>query len=803
MQPERKYRSILPGPPANTSSRSLNDDNGDATSSTSGGIGGQEGSKRKRRGTAKACNNCREKKIGVCGSHLSRCSCHVCSWSGCELPVLRIRQSRQTLVSCEYVAISKTILNSIPRGMKLLDEATAKTQRYAAELLAILRSLPDDQVRDVLQQLRAGGDASNIVAALRGQLHSAYDVPFHGTLHRVPPPDQNSLEFELMVRHSIAYSPWAPTELSQLDFKLSARPSQSISVESPSAAVSPMSADTPSPMPPTESESSFSSSRIRFQQEPRESSSSSLSVSVPVRFSSREAGPADLRALCDERLHKIDISAWTNVSVAPDSARRALSLYLETDHTVTALFDVDLLLDSLVSGNTRFCSRLLFSSLLSWACVHCNHTESEAASWSYAFYDEAAQLLEQDRNHGLLTPVTVAALLYMSMSSMCHAKNTTDAKRHLEIAIELAGSIGLFGVAGEEASEVWSGAAADVLWNQAMAQTAWGSFVYITIQCAHNQTCKIAFPPRVPIPGDVGESEGMGKSEEQGFPAYMRRTFLFLCKLVLVAHDMIRMNYAGSGLNKPPYSRAEEMELVYKRYLAWADGLPLDLVRAGESEHHVLLLHVYFHTFVLDLFRPLIRHGDAMRVKLESFTSQQASPEAICAASATQLRRIAATYLQTCASASYSFSWNTALLYVANAASREPKQGIDGSDRRSDVRACIVGYQKLQKCFRLPQAIIRGLLSMVLREGLITSAEARAIIRDSEEKGKHHPTSDPILAPFVIDLDLCLVDREAALADRLAAEFDEIAMLNEFTMVTQTREGLDVGSENVAFDVDG
>ncbi|KAF4925793.1 Activator of stress genes protein 1 [Colletotrichum viniferum] len=718
MQPERKYRSILPGPPANTSSRSLNDDNGDATSSTSGGIGGQEGSKRKRRGTAKACNNCREKKIGCNGLH----PCSHCQRRG---------------LTCEYVAISKTILNSIPQGMQLLDEATANTQRYAAELLAILRSLPDDQVRDVLRQLRAGGDASKIVAALRGQLHSAYDVPFHGTLHGVPPPDQNSLEFELMVRHSIAYSPWAPTELPQLDFELSARPGQGIAVESPSAAVSPVSADTPSPMPPTEPESSFSSSRTRFQQEPRESSSSGLSLSVPVRVSSREAGPADFQPLCDERLHKVDISVWTNVSVAPDSARRALSLYLETDHTFTALFDVDLLLDSLVSGNTRFCSRLLFSSLLSWACQSYTAFESEAAAWSYALYDEAAQLLERDRNLGLLTPVTVAALLYMSMSSMCHAKSTTDATRHLESAIELARSIGLFGVAGEEANEEdWSGAAADVLWNQAMAQTAWGSFVYIT-------------------------------------------------------------------LNKSPYSRAEEMELVYKRYLAWADGLPLDLVRAGESQHHVLLLHVYFHTFVLDLFRPLIRHGDAMRVKLESFTSQQASPEAICAASATQLRWLAATYLQTCASASYSFSWNTALLYVANAAFREPKQGIDGSERRFDVRTCIVGYQKLQKCFRLPQAIIRGLLSMVLREGLITSAEARAIIKDSEEKGKHHPTSDPILAPFVIDLDLCLVDREAALVDRLAAEFDEIAIFNEFTMGTETREALDAGSETVTFDVDG
>ncbi|KAI8291687.1 hypothetical protein K4K59_006343 [Colletotrichum sp. SAR11_240] len=503
MQPERKYRSILPGPPANTSSRSLNDDNGDATSSTSGGVGGQEGSKRKRRGTAKACNNCREKKIGCNGLH----PCSHCQRRG---------------LTCEYVAISKTILNSIPQGMKLLDEATAKTQRYAAELLTILRSLPDDQVRDVLQQLRAGGDASNIVAALRGQLHSAYDAPFQGALHGVPPPDQNSLEFELMVRHSIAYSPWAPMELPQLDFEISTRPGQGIAVDSPSAAQS-----------------------------------------------------------------------LSHVSRHPfaHAANRVRIFLLQQSNQ---------------QSYTAF--------------------ESEAATWSYAFYDEAAQLLEQDRNLGLLTPVTVAALLYMSMSSMCHAKNTTDATRHLESAIELARSIGLFGIAGEEANEEeWSGAGADVLWNQAMAQTAWGSFVYIT---------------------------------------------------------------------------------------------------------------VYFHTFVQDLFRPLIRHGDAMRVKLESFTSQQASPEAICAASATQLRRIAATYLQTCASASYSFSWNTALLYVANAASREPKQGIDGSERRSDVH-------------------------------------------------------------------LCLVDREAALADRLAAEFDEIAILNEFTMVTETREGLDVGSETVTFDVDG
>ncbi|KAF9874332.1 C6 transcription factor [Colletotrichum karsti] len=769
MQPERKYRSILPGPPANNP-RSLTDDDGDAASSSaSGGLGGQEGSKRKRRATTKACNSCREKKIGCNGLQ----PCSHCQRRG---------------LACEYATISKTILNSIPSGMKLLNESTAKTQRYAAELLSILRSLPDDQVRDVLQQLRAGGEASNIVASLRGQLHSAYDVPFHGILHGVPPPDQNSLEFELMVRHAIAYSPWAPTEVPHLDFELSSssRPSQSLSVESPSTAVSPMSTDTPSPLPPTESESSFSGHRTRIHPEPRDSSTSSQSLSGPSKFGSRESGLPDLPVLCDERLQKLDPSTWTNVPIPPEAARRAISLYLETDHTITALFDVDLFLDSLVSGSSRFCSKLLFNSLLSWACQGYTAYEPEASAWSYAFYDEAIQLLEEDWRLGFVAPVTVSALLYLSMSSMCHAKNMTDASKHLESAIDLAKSIGLFGIPEDEMVEAWPETGADMLWEKATAQTAWGSFVYIT----------------TPIPGytnDIGEAL---TSDEQQLPAYAGQTFSLLCKLVLIAHDMIWMNYASNSVQTTAHSMVEAMELVYRRYLAWADDLPLELVRSGESAHHVLLLHTYLHAFVLDLFRPLFRHGDAMRTRLESFTSQQASPEAVCSASATQLKRIAITYLQNCPSASYSFLWQTALLYVANAALRESAQAIDSSEQRSDFRTCIIGYQKLQRCFRLPQAIVRGLLSMVLREGLMTSSEARAIIKDSEEKGKHHPLLEPILAPFVVDLDICVVDRSAALVDRLAAEFDEIAILNEFTMVTAGREGMESSADILVYDAD-
>lgn len=69
----------------------------------------------------------------------------------------------------------------------------------------------------------------------------------------------------------------------------------------------------------------------------------------------------------------------------------------------------------------------------------------------------------------------------------------------------------------------------------------------------------------------------------------MGTTFPYLCKLSLIAHDMIWVNY-GNILRVEGYSMIEHMEVLYGRYLEWADRLPLELVRGGESAHHVLIM---------------------------------------------------------------------------------------------------------------------------------------------------------------------------------------------------------------------
>lgn len=81
-----------------------------------------------------------------------------------------------------------------------------------------------------------------------------------------------------------------------------------------------------------------------------------------------QSRPAPL-SLCDPRLDDLDIHYWTNVSISNGLAARCISLYLETDHPLLCLFDPELFVSDLTSGQTRHCSSLLVNALLYWACV--------------------------------------------------------------------------------------------------------------------------------------------------------------------------------------------------------------------------------------------------------------------------------------------------------------------------------------------------------------------------------------------------------------------------------------------------
>lgn len=161
-----------------------------------------------------------------------------------------------------------------------------------------------------------------------------------------------------------------------------------------------------------------------------------------------------------------------------------------------------------------------------------------------------------------------------------------------------------------------------------------------------------------------------------------------------------------------------------------------------------------------------------------TFSSSSSTPDAIFAASVQQLKRLIIIYRFNYTSSAYTILWHTALLYVANAILRTKGD----NDRLFYFLLCLYGYEGLRPSYRVAEAVAGGLLSMAMRNGDISSDEARRVLADLQERGQELDSSE-IRATFMVDLDLAMSDPGAATAEMLAHSFQDIAMMMDFTTV--------------------
>ena len=70
-----------------------------------------------------------------------------------------------------------------------------------------------------------------------------------------------------------------------------------------------------------------------------------------------------------EYLRKADLTLYMELPIPNETAVRVIALYLNNDYPVLPLFHADLFLRDLCQNQSYFCSALLISALLGWACV--------------------------------------------------------------------------------------------------------------------------------------------------------------------------------------------------------------------------------------------------------------------------------------------------------------------------------------------------------------------------------------------------------------------------------------------------
>lgn len=320
-----------------------------------------------------------------------------------------------------------------------------------------------------------------------------------------------------------------------------------------------------------------------------------------------------------------------------------------------------------------------------------------------------------------------------------------------------------------------------------MSYTAWGLFNWAVLTTMFYQQPHLEYPehpPVLPIP-DGEKVDAASRSvayfdahrTTPALPWFMGYTFTALCPFWQILHGLCLSYYKNRESSLQEHTTLDFAELKYRELLDWSKTLPPDTVLRDDSPHHVVILHIWFHAAVLDIFRPFVHGPRPYRFHVLSSSEHRLSPDDAFRTSLQQLKHLVVKYRSNHESSTYTMLWQTALIYVANAVLHDTQN----PEWRFYFFTCIYAYTNLRKSYRVAESISRALLTMALRGGCITNIEADNLEKRMMKVGGRVKRDDEIRATFMVDLDLAMWDPEAAKVEVLAKRFDDIVLFRDLT----------------------
>ncbi|KAK3671894.1 hypothetical protein LTR78_008260 [Recurvomyces mirabilis] len=300
-------------------------------------------------------------------------------------------------------------------------------------------------------------------------------------------------------------------------------------------------------------------------------------------------------------------TGWFQQPQDAEFVEHLLNLFLSWVHPFYHFFSRELFLRDMGQGRSSYCSAMLVNAVLAMACHYSDRPgarsdPNNSMTAGDQYFAEAKRLLDRDGRSSL---TTVQALGVMAVRECSHGRESSGymyAGRCLRMALELGLHLSVIG-SGMKASEM-----------ESRRITFWAVFNLET-------TCSVSFGrlsllPRaaadIPKPAMserlesttwrpyVEDGVALSPSSEQ--PA---RPALFvdcLSRLSELASDMVNTFYA-------PQERftSRRLAAAYNQYQEWYHNLPDAFRLENTTLPHVLVLHMYYHSCVLQLFRPYIK----------------------------------------------------------------------------------------------------------------------------------------------------------------------------------------------------
>ncbi|KAL7933902.1 N-terminal fungal transcription regulatory domain-containing protein [Trichoderma chlorosporum] len=644
--------------------------------------------------------------------------------NACRRKKIRCDGMRPSCSACRGVAIQCTYRDDY--------KLTPESQKLLVEVIRLLNALPERETIRMLHSLKSETDAAVILSTLRG------GVP----VNRRPSELRNAVTI--------------------MDNSF-----QALELESQNPNAYPF---LPPIVPQTLSREAYRQLTTTGSQ-----SAATLASPQPVLW---DADPT-ASSLCDSRLYQLNISHWTNIPISNEAAARAISLYLETDHPLLGYFDPDLFVSDLIDLKHDYCSPMLVNALLYWACQMYGAVDPSIDTHAATFCAEAESIWKTEKESDSI--LNLIAALFLSLGYLGQGRDHAVLS-YTSQATKMAMRLGFFGIQDDGRAKLKLG---KMKTEEASTylHAAWGSFNWISLMSLFYRQPGLLgprYPPYLPIPGLEhygGADRAMSPESLSLTPhsQYMGGVFPYLCKFWSIMFEVsLAYDDGQSPLNG--LGTLQFAEYKFRELLAWSNALPSHLLRVDHNPHYVQVLHIWFHTAVLCLFKPCIQELGLHR--LRALPRSISSPETVYTASIAQLKQLVLNYRLHFMSSTYTVLWHTALIYLANEILSTPKD----EDWFFYFLLCVYGYERLRRSWRVTASISRALLSMALRKGDITSGTARRILKDLQSD-KFYRKFGEIRATFMADLDLAESDPSSATVEKQAEDFEHNAMLRDYTNI--------------------
>ncbi|KAF2435240.1 hypothetical protein EJ08DRAFT_581095 [Tothia fuscella] len=321
-------------------------------------------------------------------------------------------------------------------------------------------------------------------------------------------------------------------------------------------------------------------------------------------------------------------AGWT-VPAEPELVEHLLSLYFSWQHSFFQSFPEDLFRKDMVSGRTKFCSKLLMNGICAAGCLLSTRPEArrdpnDPLTAGTIFFDEGIYELRKTETPSI---PSIAGLFVLShvegyrgrMSRMWDYSGRS-ARMALDLNLHLR---------SDRTSSDHLSPEAEIE-EKARVHTFWGCFIADQI---------ISFTlgrlPQIPttaitveLPRISPEEDDMpwgphGDKEEPLQPGARSTTFHEVAALSKIVNSTLLLFFAPQEVMRGSLLLEE-----FEKYKMWYARLPTIVSTTKDAPPHVISLHMYYHAAVLLLFRPFLK---------AKFTNNPLSPSEVCRSAAASI----------------------------------------------------------------------------------------------------------------------------------------------------------------------